>query len=132
MNTKSKALRLADWLEGDVQWPSFVPQEAADELRRLHEIEQKYEQALQEGMQDCVERWGGYRTIQVRGADYDSYLARKAAKWARDVELVSRMKDRPTLAEAEAKLKEGSYELRVLRAAIEAAHGIKENPSPKG
>jgi hypothetical protein len=32
-----EALRLADWLDGNSRWPSYVPQEAAAELRRLHQ-----------------------------------------------------------------------------------------------
>ena len=34
-NKKPEALRLAEWLE-EGRWPSYVPQEAAAELRRQH------------------------------------------------------------------------------------------------
>lgn len=42
MNTKQlEAIRIAEWLEGirGNTWPSYIPQEAAAELRRLHLIE---------------------------------------------------------------------------------------------
>lgn len=95
--------------------------EAADELRRLYEVERKYEMALHEGMKDCVERWGGYRSTQVTGSEYDRYLARMVTKFDEDVERLSRMKDLPTVSDAVVKLGENSYEIRVLRAAIAKA-----------
>ncbi|MDA8522023.1 DUF4406 domain-containing protein [Acidovorax sp. NCPPB 4044] len=36
--TRPEALRLAEWLDGARPWPSYVPQEAAAELRRLHAL----------------------------------------------------------------------------------------------
>lgn len=36
MSQKTHAQRLADWLDGSQLWPSYVPQEAAAELRRMH------------------------------------------------------------------------------------------------
>ena len=43
-----KALRLADWLDGICCWPSYVPQEAAFELRRLHEENQTLRERLEQ------------------------------------------------------------------------------------
>lgn len=43
MTTQPEALRLANWLDGNTNWPSFVPQDAATELRRLHEVTKRQE-----------------------------------------------------------------------------------------
>lgn len=53
-----EALRLADWLDGTRGWPSYVPQEAAAELRRLHALTtapaaQEAEPAAGENPPDC-------------------------------------------------------------------------------
>lgn len=123
MNTQPTALKLANAHKQaavGAGYPELHLQTEA-ELRRLHDVERKYEMALQEGMEDCVERWGGYRSIQVTGSEYGRYLARMVAKFDGDVERVSRMKDLPTVADAEAKLGGNSYEIKVLRAAIAKA-----------
>lgn len=56
MNKQPEALRLADILES---WKGVVSNEAAAELRRLHEVNAELVEALREAA-DEIEGWGAY------------------------------------------------------------------------
>ena len=132
MNTQPEALRLADAIGG---WhaPAHASiddcDNAAAELRRLHEIERKYEIALQKGMESYAERWGGFRKTTIRDAEYDAYLSKQVAEFDAAVErAIVHKHEWPTIEQAESKLGKNSYGVRVLRAAIAKAESQKKNP----
>ena len=131
MTTQPEALRLAEVLEYDhnMSYASASMWQAAAELRRLHEIERKYEIALQKGMESYAERWGGFRKTTIRDAEYDAYLSKQVAEFDAAVErAIVHKHEWPTIEQAESKLGKNSYGVRVLRAAIAKAESEKKNP----
>lgn len=62
MADKPEALRLADFLD-DQYDPSHNLEEAADELRRLHAVNQELLEALKQALEECI--WPNERLSDV-------------------------------------------------------------------
>ena len=56
MNKQPESLRLADLLNADAYWSPMLGEQAADELRRLHEVSQKLQQQLGEAVWNYGEK----------------------------------------------------------------------------
>ena len=130
-NKQSEALRLADWLsEGG--WPSYVPQEAAEELRRQHEKIKELEKENSYLNDACAELEARIVTTQ-QGMDASIIQALAAGisiqQWQSSVEILIGSSD--LLVRAIASGKETRIEL-IRRAVSEALAALANQGEVNG
>ena len=78
MDTQPEALRLADLLTTDAYWSPMLGEQAAAELRRLHEVNQELLEALKDAAQ-CVQ--DNYLP-DMMGHDWDHIIAKATGEQA--------------------------------------------------